>query len=93
MIYDKKLIEAIRRRAYGFYYDEENVEYESKGGGRYLLCKKQNRVYVGSGFVKVKIKKMFSASVRVVFKKLKSFVAPSGKTRQVFALKNKNAKP
>ena len=68
---DKRMLEAITRRAYGFYYDEENVEYESKNSGKYLLCKNKNRVYFGSGYLKIKIKKLFSASARIEFRVVK----------------------
>ena len=61
---DKNLVEAIRKRAYGFYYSEENVEYELTGGGKFLLCKNKKRAYFGAGFLKIKIKKVFSKSAR-----------------------------
>ena len=90
MIVDKALVDAIRKRAYGFYYSEENIEYELTGGGKFLLCKNKKRVYFSSGFLTARLKKVFSKSARISVKVVK-FFKKFGNEEQGFSKAQKTA--
>lgn len=54
----QELLDLLEKKAYGFSYTEETVEYETRMPKPNLLCEKHKRLYRGAGFVSVKINKL-----------------------------------
>ena len=50
---NKDVLEAVRKRAFGFSYNEEVLEFESGRVKSCLFCEKRNRLYTRRGFIKV----------------------------------------
>lgn len=50
----QELLELVKKKAFGFSYTEETVEYETRVAKPYLFCSSHNRLYHGVGYIKVK---------------------------------------
>lgn len=77
----EKIVEAIEKRAVGFFYEEESLEFESFGGNsKFLFCKKKSRLYMKKGFLKVHPRKIFASSSSLslpLLKRVSGFGIPS----------------
>jgi len=51
---DPNLEDVLKKKAFGFSYTEETVEYEVSKSKSRVYCSKRNRLYLKNGFVKVK---------------------------------------
>lgn len=55
-----ELYNLLKKRAEGFFYNEESTDYEMVGGEKYLLCKR-GRLYFFDSFLRVKVKKIYGS--------------------------------
>ena len=51
---NEKLFETLKKKAYGFSYTEETMEYELIKSKPIIYCEKRNRIYLKNGYLKVK---------------------------------------
>lgn len=78
---EKNLRELLVKRANGFYYNEEVAEYDVVGGDKFVLCKKHSRLYLGNGYLRIKIAKIYVGNRIVRLNKIKpKLVVNSAKT-------------
>lgn len=82
MIDNLKLYETLKKKAYGFTYTEETMEYELLRSKPIIYCEKHNRIYFKNGYLKVK---KANAGLEIVSPKDIKFKLPPKK----FATKNK----
>lgn len=54
MIDNPKLYETLKKKAYGFTYTEETMEYELLRSKPIIYCEKYGRIYFKNGYLKVK---------------------------------------
>ena len=52
--FKEELISTLKKKAFGFGYTEESLEYETKKPKKYVFCEKRNRIYFENGFIKVR---------------------------------------
>lgn len=53
MSFSDKLLETLRKKAFGFSYTESTLEFEPAKVKPYLFCEKRKRVYCNQGYLKV----------------------------------------
>ena len=77
------LFETLKKKAYGFTYTEETMEYELLRSKPIIYCEKHSRIYFKNGYLKVKKE---NGGVNLVATKELKFKTPP----ENFKMKNKN---
>ena len=85
---DENLLEAIKKRAYGFAYEEANYDYNIDSSDENIFCKKRNKLYTELGYLKVKPLKIFGESVKCEFFIVKNFFKNKKALKAFFAKKS-----
>jgi len=62
-------IDILKRRASGYYYTEEVIEYERGRKSKLLFCKRHNIIFIGGSYIKVKPISISQRGVKYDFKK------------------------
>lgn len=86
-----EVLDAIKKRAFGFSYDEEVLEFEQSRGNSALVCERRGRIYFKNGFVKVLIQKGENGEIKGVkipknYKKIKFYLKNKPKQLNMFHL-------
>ena len=50
---NEKVMETLKKKAFGFSYSEEVLEFEEVSPQKPLFCEKRKRIYLGRGYLKV----------------------------------------
>lgn len=89
MSFRDELSVVIRKKALGFNYTEETVECETVKPKPYVFCERANRLYLGDGYVMVKVRKKNGDIVALEHFEIENIVSKKNILKHFKALKLK----